>query len=515
MKTSILIVDDELGIRESLGAVLRDEGYSVDALESAEAALEWLGRKRCDAVLLDIWLPGMDGLEVLETIRKHDNPPLVIMISGHGTIEAAVRATKLGAFDFIEKPLSIDKTLLTLRHALDQRALAAENRSLRQEIEGSHQIIGDSIPMKALRQQLALAAPTNGRVLVYGESGVGKELVAHALHDLSPRSSKRFVEVNCAAIPEELIESELFGHIKGSFAGAADDKIGKFESADGGTLFLDEVGDMSLRTQAKVLRVIEEQRFSPVGSANSLTVDVRVVASTNKDLSVEIQMGNFREDLFYRLNVIPFYVPPLREHAEDIPVLAAHFLGEFARDYGRRPKRLAAPALAALAEYRWPGNVRELKNLVERLVIMVSGDAIERRHLPQTMLQDHGRARSASQPRNFFSLQEARAAYERDYILRKLEENRGNISRTAEALGLERSHLYRKMKSLVAGIGVAWRTQRVRLHRATSIPSPGAAPRSPPRGRGPQIQTGTLPSSLLGESVPGVRSLRRSIWQNR
>ena len=448
MKSSVLIVDDELGIRESLGAVLRDEGFAVDAVESAEAALEWLGRKRCDVLVLDIWLPGMDGLEALEIVRKRENPPVVIMISGHGTIEAAVRATKLGAFDFIEKPLSIDKTLLTLRHALDQRALAAENRSLRQEIQGSHRIIGDSIPMKALRQQLALAAPTNGRVLVYGESGVGKELVAHALHDLSPRSAKPFVEMNCAAIPEELIESELFGHLRGSFAGAADDKIGKFESADGGTLFLDEVGDMSLRTQSKVLRVIEEQRFSPVGSPGSLTVDVRVVASTNKDLSVEIQKGNFREDFFYRLNVIPFYVPPLREHLEDVPALAAHYLGEFARAYGRRPKRLAEPALAALIAYRWPGNVRELKNLVERMVIMVPGECIERRHLPPAVLQDHGRSRSAPPAGNFFSLQEARAAYERDYILRKLEENRGNISRTAESLGLERSHLYRKMKSL-------------------------------------------------------------------
>lgn len=452
-KHSILIVDDEPGIRQSLGAVLRDEGYRVEAVESAEAGLEWLGQKRCDVVMLDVWLNGMDGMEALERIGKLENPPVVVMISGHSTIEAAVRATKLGAFDFIEKPLSIDKTLLTLRHALEQRLLAAENRSLREEIEGRQRIIGDSIPMKALRQQLALAAPTNGRVLVYGESGVGKELVVHALHYLSLRHDKPFVEVNCAAIPEELIESELFGHLKGSFTGAADDKTGKFEQADGGTLFLDEVGDMSLRTQAKVLRVIEEQRFSPVGSAGSLTVDVRVVAATNKDLSAEIQKGNFREDLFYRLNVVPFYVPPLREHAEDIPALAGHFLGEFARAYGRRPKRLAEPALEALVAYRWPGNVRELRNLIERLAIMVPGERIERRHLPAGLTQPaQGRARAAASSGGFSSLQEARAAYERDYILRKLDENRGNVSRTAEALGLERSHLYRKMKSLgIAG----------------------------------------------------------------
>jgi len=292
-------------------------------------------------------------------------------------------------------------------------------------------------------------------VLVYGESGVGKELVAHALHNLSQRSEKPFVEVNCAAIPEELIESELFGHLKGSFTGAVEDKTGKFEEADAGTLFLDEVGDMSLRTQSKVLRVIEEQRFTPLGSAGSLTVDVRVVTATNKNLSEEIQKGNFREDLFYRLNVIPFYVPPLREHSEDIPALAAHFLGEFARAYGRRPKSLADSATEALLQFRWPGNVRELKNLIERLMIMVAGDRIERRHLPPALQQNHRHPRTVTAPGSFFSLHEARAAYERDYILRKLEENQGNVSRTAEVLGLERSHLYRKMKTLGIASGEA------------------------------------------------------------
>ena len=448
-----MIVDDEEGIRKSLGAVLQDEGYVVDSVGTAERGLEWLAQRPCDVVMLDIWLPGMDGLEALEKIQKVENPPLVIMISGHGTIETAVRATKLGAFDFIEKPLSIDKTLLTVRHALEQRALAAENRTLRQQVHGGYQIIGDSVPMKALRQQLALAAPTNGRVLVYGESGVGKELVVHALHSLSLRREERFVEVNCAAIPEELIESELFGHLKGSFTGAVDDKLGKFEEANGGTLFLDEVGDMSLRTQAKVLRVIEEQRFTPLGSGGSLTVDVRVVVATNKNLSEEIQKGNFREDLFYRLNVIPFFVPPLREHPEDIPPLSAHFLAEFARAYGRRPKQLAESALGALLECRWPGNVRELRNLIERLVIMVPGERIERRHLPPSLQRDQAHSGRNPTPAGFFSFQEARTAYERDYILRKLEENRGNVSRTAEVLGLERSHLYRKMKSLGIAAG--------------------------------------------------------------
>jgi two-component system nitrogen regulation response regulator NtrX len=452
---AVLIVDDERGIRESLAAVLRDEGYVVDSTETAEAALEWLAHRRCDIMMLDIWLPGIDGMEALGRVQDLENPPVVIMISGHGTIETAVRATKLGAFDFIEKPLSIDKTLLTLRHALEQRDLITENRSLRREIRGRYRIIGESVPMKALRQQLALAAPTNGRMLVYGESGVGKELVAHALHNLSLRAENRFVEVNCAAIPEELIESELFGHLKGSFTGAVEDKTGKFEEADGGTLFLDEVGDMSLRTQAKVLRVIEEQRFAPVGSAGNLTVDVRVVAATNKNLSDEIQKGNFREDLFYRLNVIPFFVPPLRQHPEDIPMLADDFLIEFARAYGRRPKRLAEAALEALLEYRWPGNVRELRNLIERLVIMVPGERIERRHLPPALQRDAGHAENPAAASGFSTLQEARAAYERDYILRKLEDNRGNVSRTAEALGLERSHLYRKMKSLGIATGEA------------------------------------------------------------
>jgi two-component system nitrogen regulation response regulator NtrX len=451
---SILVVDDELGIRQSLSNVLQDEGFVVEAVDSGEACLEFLAKQRCDLVMLDIWLPGVDGIATLEKIRALENPPTVVMISGHGTIETAVRATKLGAFDFIEKPLSIEKTLLTVKHAAEQARLAAQNRQLHEELAGKYRIIGESVPMKALRQQLALAAPTNGRILVYGESGTGKELVAHVLHALSPRNQQSFVEVNCAAIPEELIESELFGHVKGSFTGAVEDKVGKFEQAHGGTLFLDEVGDMSLRTQSKVLRVIEEQRFTPVGSGNTVTVDVRVLAATNKSLEEEIQKGNFREDLFYRLNVIPFFVPPLREHLEDIPALADYFLAEFARAYGRRPKHFLDSAMEALQRFHWPGNVRELRNLVERTVIMVPGERIERRHLPPSVQHDHGRP-GPSRPgaRGFSTLQEARASYERNYILRKLEENHGNVSRTAETLGLERSHLYRKMKSLGIALG--------------------------------------------------------------
>jgi two-component system, NtrC family, nitrogen regulation response regulator NtrX len=474
MKHSVLIVDDELGIRESLTGVLQDEGYLVDAVESGEACLELLAGKIFDVVMLDIWLPGMDGLETLEKIGSLQNAPVVIMISGHGTIETAVRATKLGAFDFIEKPLSIDKTLLTLKHAVEQLQLSHQNRALREELRGQYRIMGDSIPMKALRQQLELAAPTNGRVLIYGESGTGKELVAHALHLMSTRAQQCFVEVNCAAIPEELIESELFGHVKGSFTGAIEDKVGKFEQADNGTLFLDEIGDMSLRTQSKVLRVIEEQRFAPVGSGTNLTVNVRIISATNKNLEEEIQKGNFREDLFYRLNVIPFFVPPLREHADDISTLTRYFLMNFARAYGRRTKQISDAAIGALVEYQWPGNVRELRNLVERLVIMVPGDRIERRHLPAAIQAQRARARSQvssgdsrsetigdaipggpsrSRSGGFSSLQQARAAYEREYILRKLQENQGNMSRTAEVLGLERSHLYRKMKSLGITLG--------------------------------------------------------------
>lgn len=444
MTASILIVDDESGIRESLGALLRDEGYEVETIASGEECLEQLERRSFDLVLLDVWLPKMDGLATLEHIQGRDVAPVAIMISGHGNIETAVRATKLGAFDFIEKPLSLDKIVLVVRNALEYVRLEAENRRLRAELEERHEILGNSVPMKALRQQIALTAPTNGRVLIYGESGTGKELVARALHGSSLRSTMQFVEVNCAAIPEELIESELFGHRKGSFTGASEDKVGKFQKADGGTLFLDEVGDMSLKTQSKVLRVLEEQRVERLGSNQPITVDVRVIAATNKKLEEEIGRNAFREDLFYRLNVIPFYVPALRERIEDMPILAAHFLVEFCEAYGKKPKEFSATAMEVLRSYPWPGNVRELKNLVERLVIMSPSHRIEPHHLPPELFR--GASKSPQKP--YESLQEARSAYEREFVLRKLEENRWNMTKAAEALGLERSHLYRKMRSL-------------------------------------------------------------------
>jgi two-component system nitrogen regulation response regulator NtrX len=440
----ILIVDDEAGIRESLSSILRDERYAVEAVESAEVALDRIAGDNYAVVLLDVWLPGIDGMEALSRIQALPQPPLVIIISGHGTIETAVRATKLGAFDFIEKPLSLEKIIVLVRNAIQQRRLQEENQLLRTELGHRYRIVGESVPMKALRQQITVTGPTNGRVLIYGESGTGKELVARSLHAASLRNKGAFVEVNCAAIPEELIESELFGHVKGSFTGASEDKTGKFAKADGGTLFLDEVGDMSLRTQSKVLRVLEEQRFERVGSNQTTHVDVRVIAATNKNLEQEISRGAFRQDLFYRLNVIPFFVPPLRDRKEDIPVLVRYFLGEFSAEYGKKPRELTDAAMEILLRYPWPGNVRELRNLVERLVIVCPQARIEPHHLPPELFR--GVAESPQQP--YSTLHEARSAYEREFILRKLQEHRWNMTQTASALGLERSHLYRKMKSL-------------------------------------------------------------------
>ena len=444
-KRRVLVVDDEPGIRQSLCGVLEDEGYETTAVESGEACLEGLAGGGFELVFLDIWLPALDGLETLARIQEipFAERPMVVMISGHGNIETAVRATKLGAFDFLEKPLSIDKVLVVAKNALAQRRLELENTRLKEGVESRYRIIGESVPMKALRQQMALMAGTNGRVLIYGESGTGKELVAHAIHELSPRAREPFVEVNCAAIPEELIESELFGHNKGSFTSAHESKIGKFQKADGGSLFLDEVGDMSLRTQAKVLRALEEQRFEPVGAAESVQVDVRVVAATNKNLDEEIERGNFREDLFYRLNVIPFHVPPLRDRKEDIPLLADHFLREFTRAYGRKAKELTPEAYSVLQDYHWPGNVRELRNMIERIVILNPQVRVDARHIPLVRRPPAGGTTD-----RFGSLQEVREAAEREYILKKLDETSGNITRTAELLGLERSNLYRKMKTL-------------------------------------------------------------------
>ncbi len=445
MKPSVLIVDDEAGVRSALGGVLRDEGYVVDAVESGEACLDRVIRSPFDAIVLDIWLPGMDGLATLARLRERRVDAPVVMMSGHGNIESAVRAIKMGAFDFVEKPLSLDKTILVIGNAVRQRRLEAENRVLRETVDRRLTMVGDSYVMGQLREQVAMAAPTNGRVLIFGENGTGKELVARSIHHLSLRRAGPFVEVNCAAIPEELIESELFGHMKGAFTGAVADRRGKFEASDGGTLFLDEIADMSLKTQAKVLRALQEQVVEPVGGTGTVKVDVRILAATNKDLPAEIRAGRFREDLYFRLNVIPIFVPPLRDRDTDIPLLAAHFMAQLAREYGRRPKQLDAGAAAGLRAYRWPGNVRELRNVVERLMIMVPGDTIT---LSDLVFLDPS-AVLVAEPSGLppMSLHDARDRFERDYILRALAAQQGNMSRTAETLGVERSNLYRKMRS--------------------------------------------------------------------
>ncbi|HET9363212.1 MAG TPA: sigma-54 dependent transcriptional regulator [Vicinamibacterales bacterium] len=444
---SILIVDDEPGVRSALGGVLRDEGYAVDAVETGEACLERLAAQSYDIVLLDIWLPGVDGLATLARMRERQYDAQVVIISGHGNVESAVRAIKMGAFDFVEKPLSLEKTVLVVRNALRQRRLEAENMALRAKVDAQHVMVGESYVMAKLREQVAMAAPTNGRVLIFGENGTGKELVARNIHEMSRRRNGPFVEVNCAAIPEELIESELFGHVRGAFTGAVADRRGRFEGAHGGTIFLDEIGDMSLKTQAKVLRVLQEQVIQAVGGSALIRVDARVLAATNKDLPAEIRTGRFREDLYFRLNVVPIFVPPLRERYEDVPLLADHFMAILAREYGRRPKTFDADAVAAMQRYRWPGNVRELRNLVERLMIMVPGDRVSSRDL--TFLEQGGapEAVAAARPASFAPLHHARDEFEKQYILRALASQQGNMSRTAEALGVERSNLYRKMRA--------------------------------------------------------------------
>jgi len=442
---SILIVDDEKAIQTSLRGVLEDESYRVGTVGSGDQALSRIGEDPPDLVLLDVWMPGMDGLEVLAEIKRVRPEQPVVMISGHGTIETAVKATKLGAYDFIEKPLSLEKTLLAVARALEHSRLERENRALRERLERGQEIVGQSAALQELRRQIAIAAPTSGRVLIHGENGSGKELVARAIHALSARREGPFVEVNCAAIPEELIESELFGHERGAFTGAVARRKGKFQLADGGTLFLDEVGDMSLKTQAKVLRVLEEQAFDRVGGTESIRTDVRVIAASNQNLSDLIAGGRFRDDLFYRLNVIPIHVPPLRERKEDMPLLVEHFIRVFSLENGKRPKTVSVEALAYFLSYDWPGNVRELRNMVERLVIMSPREVIGPEDLPPPL-----RPKEAALPEDQIkekNLKEAREAFERAYILAELRAQDWSMTRTSDRLGIERSHLYRKLKA--------------------------------------------------------------------
>ena len=449
MRETILIVDDEAGVRQSLVGTLRDEGFEADAVGSGEACLTAVESGRYDLVLLDVWMPGMDGIETLARLRAMDAELPVVVISGHGSIEAAVKAVRLGARDFVEKPLSLEKTLLAIRNALAQKRLEAENRSLRRQVAHRFEMIGESASMRALRAEIARAAPSNGRVLIFGENGTGKELVARAIHEQSLRSGGPFVEVNCAAIPEDLIESELFGHTRGAFTGALTARKGKLELADGGTLFLDEIGDMTLRTQAKVLRVLQEQKVEPVGGSGAVSVDVRVIAATNKDLEEEIRRGAFREDLFFRLNVLPFHVPSLRDRCEDVPLLARHFVALLSEEYGRRPKELSEEVLDGLSSLPWPGNVRELRNTIERLVIMTPGERIELEDLPRPVELARAAVEGppVDSPGSMASLAEARDDFEKRFIWKTYEECGGNMSRTAETLQVERSNLYRKMKS--------------------------------------------------------------------
>ena len=456
---SVLVVDDEAGIRSVLSSALRGARWRVDAVESGEACLESVGRRNYDVILLDVWLPGRDGLATLEALRKRRVEAQVVVVSGHGNIESAVRAIKIGAFDFLEKPFSLDKALLVTRNALRQRRLEVENRELRAHVDRRSVLLGDSLPMTQLRNQIEVAAPTNGRVLIVGANGTGKELVARSVHAQSRRAAGPFVEMNCAAIPEELIESELFGHARGAFTGAVGDRAGKFRAADGGTLFLDEVGDMTLRTQAKMLRVLEEQVVEPLGGDVGTRVDVRVIAATNKDLTLEIRNGRFRNDLFFRLDVIRIAVPLLADRREDIPLLAAHFMRTFARDYGHRVKTFDVSALTVLHAHRWPGNVRELRNVVERLAIMVPGEVVTARDLG-FLFGPGGAPDAPPPPGDLRPLHEARDRFEHDYIVQALAANAGNISRTAEALHVERSNLHRKMRAF--GITSPRRTETMR-----------------------------------------------------
>jgi two-component system nitrogen regulation response regulator NtrX len=446
MSKQILVVDDEERIRQSLNGVLKDEGYEVLEAKDGLQALKQIESDPPDAVLLDIWMPGMDGMETLERIKAQIPNLPIIMISGHANIELAVKATKLGAYDFIEKPLSLEKVLLTVNHALVFSKLEQENRALRQEIQRKYEIVGNSPGILQLKEQIKIVAPTNGWVLIAGENGTGKELVAREIHQLSLRVDKPFVEVNCAAIPEELIESELFGHEKGSFTGALTKRRGKFDLANDGTIFLDEIADMSLKTQAKILRILQEQKFERVGGTEMIYVDVRVVAATNRDLKEEMQKGGFREDLYYRLNVIPLVVPPLRERRTDIPLLAEHFVAEFCLENHKELKEISPEAMDLLISYPWPGNVRELRNVIERMVIMTRGVLIEAKDVPDPV-REQPKAQLEFSFLEYNLLRDARREFERRFIMKKLKENEENISKTAEVIGIERSNLHRKIKS--------------------------------------------------------------------
>ena len=459
-KSRILVIDDEAAIRDSLRMTLEYEGYEFLGAATGQEGLALAEREAPDLVLLDVKMPGMDGIEVLERLRNMNDQLPIVVISGHGTISTAVEATKKGAWDFIEKPFASERVLVSLRNALDQRQLRDENRSLKKAVEVRHQMIGESDLLSQIMAAISRAAPTNATVLISGESGVGKELVARTIHRNSLRSRERFVQVNCAAIPEELIESELFGHEKGSFTGATEKQMGKFEQADRGTIFLDEVGDMSAKTQAKVLRVLQEGEVERLGSARTIKVDVRVIAATNKNLEEEIDKGHFREDLYFRLAVIPIHMPPLRDRPEDVPLLVRHYMEAFRSENNARPKRITPSAMDALQRYRWKGNIRELRNTVERLYIMTGGDTIDVADLPSAVRSTSPSAGSTGgggtgsiakalgdgDAVRAGTLREFKDTAERTYLVQKLRENSWNISKTAEAIDTPRSNLYKKLE---------------------------------------------------------------------
>jgi len=464
MKPRILVIDDESAIRDSLRMILEYENYEFSGAASGADGLAQIKRDPPDMVVLDIKMPGTNGLETLAEIRRMDESVPVAMISGHGTITDAMQATRLGAFDFIEKPFTSERVLVTVEKGLELRSLRRENRELKLAMEAKYEIVGNSTSLRKVLEAVQRAAPTNATVMLLGESGVGKELVARTIHRNSPRAGQRFIQVNCAAIPEELIESELFGHEKGSFTGATEKQIGKFEQADRGTIFLDEVGDMSAKTQAKVLRVLQEQEVERLGSARTIKVDVRVIAATNKNLEDAIARGEFREDLYFRLNVIPILVPPLRDRREDMPALVQHFAKLTSEEHNLKPKRFEPRAMEVLQRYRWRGNIRELRNTVERVMIMAPGDLIRVEDLPAEIRGDSAArpmaseaaapvqstaaaaAPSSSPTPAAGTLREFKEAAERAFLVEKLRENNWNISKTAEALDTPRSNLYKKLE---------------------------------------------------------------------
>ena len=464
MKPRILVIDDEPAIRDSLRMILEYEDYQFTGAASGQEGLAIVQRERPDLVLLDIKMPGMDGMEVLRKLRALDETLPVVMISGHGTTATAVEAIRSGATDFLDKPLSSERVIVTLQNALQQSELRSENRELKLAMESKYEIVGQSPSLRKVLESVKRAAPTNATVLLLGESGVGKELVARTVHRNSPRAGQRFVQVNCAAIPEELIESELFGHEKGSFTGATEKQIGKFEQADRGTIFLDEIGDMSQKTQAKVLRVLQEQEVERLGSARTIKVDVRVIAATNKNLEEAIDRGEFREDLYFRLNVIPIVVPPLRERKEDIPLLVQHFARRTSDEHNLKPKRYDPGAMDALRRYRWRGNIRELRNTIERLMIMTPSDVVRVEDLPPEVRNGDAAPHAIGVPAAAIAaaaadtsgaaetrpaggtLREFKDASERAYLVQKLRENNWNISKTAEVIDTPRSNLYKKLE---------------------------------------------------------------------